>query len=159
MVIFLLSHSSAISAEPLSQYQNYDEAYTFISEKVNEGDQWHRYRSTLIPLVPDRICFGWAMHLADPSKLVTVRETLSVEARPQEWRHEHETRVAADGKSAVTEFNATPIGGWIGHQWCILEGDPAGYYIFDIEIDRRPAKKLRMCAEPPDQQTCTRYTS
>ncbi len=154
--MMVLSLTFMVSAGAFSQGKPYEDGYSFVFEK--EGAARSRpYRTTIIPLVPDRVCFGWALRLHNRSTPVQVRETLSVERAPSEWRHRDTTKVAQDRKTGVTTETLTPIDGWIERSWCILPGDPTGSYIFDIEIDGKPVRKFIMCAEPPGQQNCPRY--
>ena len=157
-----LSLTFMMSPAAFSQGKLYEDGYSFIFEKADVLEkggaaQPRAYRTTIIPLIPDRVCFGWALRLYNRSTPVQVKETLSVERAPAEWRHRDATKVAPDRKAGVTTETMTPIDGWIERSWCILPGDPTGAYIFDIEIDGQPARKFIMCAEPPGQQSCPRY--
>lgn len=153
---FILSAQAFVSGQAFAQQKPYDEGYSFVFEKNGVGRS-QPYRTTIIPLVPDKVCFGWAMRLLNRNAAVQIKETLSVEEAPAEWRHSEATKVAQDRKTGVTTDTLTPIDGWIQRSWCILPGDPTGAYIFDIEIDGKPAGKFIMCAELPGTQTCPRY--
>jgi len=154
--MMFLSLTFIVSGQAFSQQKPYDQGYSFVFEK-NGAVRATPYRTTIIPLVPDQICFGWAMRLFNRNAAVQIKETLSVEEAPAQWRHGEATQVAQDRKTGVTTDIVTPIDGWIQRSWCILPGDPTGSYIFDIEIDGKPAGKFIMCAEFPGTQTCPRY--
>ena len=108
--MMVLSLTFMVSAGAFSQGKPYEDGYSFVFEK--EGAARSRpYRTTIIPLVPDRVCFGWALRLHNRSTPVQVRETLSVERAPSEWRHRDTTKVAQDRKTGVTTETLTPIDG------------------------------------------------
>ncbi|GEM_PF-3802673 len=156
LFVLYLSLTFVVSAAAFSQGKPYEDGYSFVFEKQG-AVRSEAYRTTIIPLVPDRVCFGWAMRLFNRTAAVQVKETLSVEEAPAEWRHGEATKVAQDRKTGVTTDILTPIDGWIQRSWCILPGDPTGAYIFDIEINGKPAGKFIMCAEVPGTQACPRY--
>lgn len=103
-------------------------------------------QSNIVPLLPDRACYGWRIRLAGATGVVSFKEIFSIPAEPATWSGEKDefspNVIAKDRKTAVTEKFAMPLEGWISHSWCVAAGDPAGNYSMDVHIEGKFAKRF-----------------
>lgn len=90
--------------------------------------------TTLVPLLEDT-CYHWHIRLGKTKGAVEVTEIYTLPAAPDSWGFDDNNPVTLsdDERTATSTMSLTPDDGWIGHGWCITEGDPAGDYSFEIK--------------------------
>lgn len=86
-----------------------------------------RESTTLIPLLPGA-CYTWWLKLAKVKGEVEVSEAFTLPSAPASWGTVNEsTSISDDMLTATTTMSlAADSEGWIGHGWCVAEGDPTG---------------------------------
>jgi hypothetical protein len=96
--------------------------------------------------------YGWRAWVAGDGP-VAWREEFTLPTAPKAWGA---GKVSPDGRTSVTEGRAVPSrstdlclgrapdGGWIGHDWSVIEGDPAGEAAIRVHLDGRLARELRV---------------
>lgn len=109
------------------------------------------YETNAIPLLWNKACFGWRMHVGGPNRFVSMVEILNLSAPAKKMIHGPET-VVENNQRAITRARELVEDGFIQRAWCILEGDPPGVYRYDITIDGEPRGEFVFCAiEMPTQ--------
>jgi hypothetical protein len=99
--------------------------------------------------VPLRVgtVYGWRLRAAADMP-VAWREEFTLPEAPRSWGGGG-SRVSADGRTAVTEgreaavseFPEAPVagfgeaGGWLDHQWSVIDGDPAGEATIRVTVE------------------------
>jgi hypothetical protein len=127
----------------------------YVSILGDDGRQRH-YETNAIPLLFNRACFGWRMHLGGPNRTVTLTEVLTTSQPAEQVIAGPETEVSADKTRATTRMSETVQDGVLQRSWCIIPGDPPGTYTYDITIDGEPRGEFVFCAiEVPDQNVNT----
>jgi len=112
------------------------------------------FDATVVPLVPDRVCYGWRIKVPLTSKLIRFREEFTIPTAPTTWSGESDefatNTIIDERRTSVTNRFVTPDKGWVENVWCVLEGDPEGDYSmkvyfndqfikqFDFEVRRPP---------------------
>lgn len=83
--------------------------------------------TTLIPLLAGA-CYTWWLKLAKTKGDVEISEEFTLPSAPESWGSVNETMVISDDmRTATSSMTLTPDeNGWIGHAWCVAEGDPTG---------------------------------
>lgn len=123
----------------------------YVSVIGTDGQQ-RSYETNAIPLLFNRACFGWRMHLGGPNRMVQLTETLTTSQPAEQVIAGPETEVSADKTRAVTRMREAVQDGVMQRSWCIIPGDPPGTYTYDITIDGEPRGEFVFCAiEMPDQ--------
>ncbi len=89
--------------------------------------------TTLVPLL-DGTCFHWHLRFGKTKGPIEVVELYSLPSAPKIWGlgENSQTVLSKDRRSATTPRSLVPDQGWIGHGWCVTEGDPEGDYSFEI---------------------------
>src|SRR3954471_2924621 len=127
----------------------------YVSILGDDGRQRH-YETNAIPLLYNRACFGWRMHLGGPNRTVTLTEVLTTSQPAEQVIAGPETEVNADKTRATTRMREVVQDGVLQRSWCIIAGDPPGTYTYDISIDGEPRGEFVFCAiEVPDQNPNT----
>lgn len=127
----------------------------YVSITGEDGKQRH-YETNAIPLLFNRACFGWRMHLGGPNRVVSLKEVLTTSQPAEQVIAGPETEVSADKTRATTRMFETVQDGILQRSWCIIPGDPPGTYTYDITIDGEPRGEFVFCAiEVPDQNPNT----
>ncbi|WP_085907464.1 hypothetical protein [Kiloniella majae] len=105
---------------------------------IDKNGATQRYETTVVPNIPDFVCYGWQLKLTNASNLVNFREKFSLPYEPNYWENEDNTyatnTISNDRKTSITEKFIVPDDGWIENSWCVAEGDPNGIYIMEIFI-------------------------
>jgi len=123
----------------------------YVSITGEDGKQRH-YETNAIPLLFHRACFGWRMYLGGPNRVVSLKEVLTTSQPAEQVIAGPETEVSADKTKATTRMLETVQDGVLQRSWCIIPGDPAGTYTYDVSIDGEPRGEFVCCAiEVPDQ--------
>lgn len=94
---------------------------------INEGSSNEVVESTtLIPLL-EGACYEWRLKLAKTKDAVDITEVFTLPSAPSGWGTPGDNvSISDDMKTATSTLSLVPEGGWIGHGWCVAEGDPAG---------------------------------
>ena len=127
----------------------------YVSITGDDGRQRH-YETNAIPLLFNRACFGWRMHIGGPNRSVLLTEVLTTSRPAEQVIAGPETEVSADKTRATTRMREIVQDGILQRSWCIIPGDPPGTYTYDISIDGEPRGEFVFCAiEVPDQNPNT----
>ena len=112
----------------------------------SEDNEQFVFQSDLVPLIPDRVCFGWRIRLAGAEGLVRFKEIFSLPAEPESWGEENDEfstiEISKDRMTSVTEMFVTLQDGWIDNKWCIADGDPEGKHSMEVHINGQFAKRF-----------------
>ena len=112
----------------------------------SEDNEQFVFQSNLVPLIPDRVCYGWRIRLAGAEGLVRFKEVFSVPAEPESWGEENNefntTVIAKDRMTAVTEMFIPLQDDWIDNNWCIADGDAEGKHSMEVHINGQFAKRF-----------------
>jgi hypothetical protein len=123
----------------------------YVSITGEDGKQ-RNYETNAIPLLYNRACFGWRMYLGGPTRTVSLTEVLTTSKPAEQVIAGPETEVSPDKTKATTRMREVVQDGVLQRSWCIIPGDPAGTYTYDITIDGEPRGEFVFCAiEIPDQ--------
>lgn len=127
----------------------------YVSIMGEDGKQ-RNYETNAIPLLYNRACFGWRMYLGGPNRTVALTEVLTTSQPAEQVIAGPETEVSADKTKATTHMREVVQDGVLQRSWCIIPGDPAGTYTYNITIDGEPRGEFVFCAiEIPDQNPNT----
>ncbi len=127
----------------------------YVSITGDDGKQ-RSYETNAIPLLFNRACFGWRMHLGGPNRVVSLKEVLTTSQPAEQVIAGPETEVSPDKTRATTRMREVVQDGVLQRSWCIIPGDPPGTYTYDISIDGEPRGEFVFCAiEIPDQNPNT----
>jgi hypothetical protein len=83
--------------------------------------------TTLIPMLAGA-CYNWWLRLSKSKGDVEVVEVFTLPSAPASWGSVNDTTtISEDMLTATSTMSLTPDeNGWIGHGWCVAEGDPTG---------------------------------
>jgi hypothetical protein len=100
-----------------------DRALFMVATKGPDG-KWAVRETDRVPLRPREACYGWRLHFSNnaPGEVA--------------WRAEF-TLPANPGKTLTlleTKKSEKPHGGWVGHTWCVTQGDPAGEHVIKVYV-------------------------
>ena len=102
--------------------------------------------SNVVPLLPDRACFGWRIRISGDEKLVFTREILKLPDQPAYWSGEDDSydtsRISEDRTTATTEEYRPVKNGWVENYWCVSDGDPTGDCLIEVSIGDLPAERF-----------------
>ncbi|MEO8558764.1 MAG: hypothetical protein ABI439_06850 [Rhodospirillales bacterium] len=135
----LLGASSIASAQPTPG--NFP--YVYIDN--GEDKDPDVYRTNVVPLWPDKICFGWTMAIEGRDRKVDLTEVLTLSSPSTSWSHGPET-VVENGDKATTKIKIDVVDNRIARSWCVAEGDPPGQYRYNIFIDGQHRAEFIYCA-------------
>lgn len=113
--------------------------------KLVPNDEPEVWRTNVVPLWPNEICFGWTLAVEGRDRLVDLTEVLTLSSPSTNWGHGPET-VVENGNKATTKLKMAIEGNRLSRAWCIVEGDPPGQYRYDIFIDGRHRAEFTYCA-------------
>lgn len=135
----LTGHAPLALAQPVNG--------TFPYVYTTNADQEPRevYRTNVVPLWPDKVCFGWTMTIDGPDRKVDLTEILTLSSPSTNWGHGPET-VVENGNKATTKVKVDVVDHRISRAWCIVEGDPPGQYRYNIFIDGQHRTEFVYCA-------------
>ncbi|MCR6670310.1 hypothetical protein [Devosia ginsengisoli] len=88
--------------------------------------------TTLVPLLADT-CYNWHLRLGKVKGAVEIVEILTLPIAADDWGTSDNTVISDDQRTATSTMSLTPDDGWIGHGWCVVEGDPAGDYVIEVK--------------------------
>ena len=112
----------------------------------SEGNQQSVFQSDLVPLIPNRVCYGWRIRLAGAERLVRFKEVFSLPAEPEFWGEENDefstSKISENRTISVTEMFIPMQDGWIDHNWCVADGDPIGKHSIEVHINGQFAKRF-----------------
>ena len=103
--------------------------------------QDHVVDDLVVPLLPGNACYNWYLRLAQPGPPVELVERFELPEALADWgttgtAPDDPTRLERDGKVAVTTVRPESSSeGWVGHGWCVAEGDPLGRHVIDVSAD------------------------
>lgn len=137
-----LAATPALARDPAAPRGNFPYVYM-----VNDDGTTRVWRSNVIPLWPDRICFGWTMQVEGRDRSLELTEILTLSAPAKTMIAGPET-VIENSQKATTKLTVKVEGGQISRAWCIVEGDPPGQYRFDIYFDGMHRGEFVYCAVP-----------
>jgi len=107
---------------------------------------FHDIGTTIVPLVPGSVCYGWRIKVSSSIKLVALREEFTLPAEPIWWSGENDefttNRVIDKRRTSVTNEFITPDEGWVENIWCVVEGDPEGNYFMKVYFNDQFIKKF-----------------
>ena len=90
----------------------------------------------VVPLVPDRSCYGWRIKVSSSDALIRFREEFMLPSEPKHWsdeRNEFATkRIVDERRTSITNRFIKPDKGWVENSWCVAEGDPEGKYSMKV---------------------------
>ncbi|MGE0660731.1 MAG: hypothetical protein AB7F36_01120 [Reyranellaceae bacterium] len=113
--------------------------------KVNPGGEPEIWRTNVVPLWPNEVCFGWTVAVDGPDRMADLTEVLTLSSPSTNWGHGPET-VVENGNKATTKLRVLIEGSTLSRAWCIVAGDPPGRYSYDIYIDGRHRAQFTYCA-------------
>jgi hypothetical protein len=116
--------------------------YVYLTDDKGDPQVW---RTNVVPLWPNKVCFGWTMAVEGNDRQVAMTEVLTLSAPSTNWGHGPET-VVENGDKATTKMNVEVVDNRISRAWCIVEGDPPGQYRYDIYLDGRHRAEFIYCA-------------
>jgi len=131
----------------LSQAISIEAAEFLVFLYDSEDNEQFVLQSDLVPLIPDRVCYGWRIRLAGSEGLVRFKEVFSLPAESEVfWAEEidefNTTVISKDRITAVTEMFITLRDGWIDNTWCVEDGDPEGKHSMEVHINGQFAKRF-----------------
>ncbi len=103
----------------------------FYGEVIIDGEASHRKKTSRIPNVPEKICFGWVIKVKPRVGLVKITEIFTLPAAPKAWvgvddDPYSQTTTSQDQKIATTKRFMPLKNGILENSWCISKGDPSG---------------------------------
>ena len=113
--------------------------------RIVPGGEPEVWRTNVVPLWPNEVCFGWTLAVDGPDRLTDLKEVLTLSSPSTNWGHGPET-VVENGSKATTRLKVVVEGGKLSRAWCIVEGDPPGQYSYDIFLDGRHRAQFTFCA-------------
>ena len=90
------------------------------------------FETNAIPLIFNRVCFGWRMYLGGPNRTVSLNEVLTTSQPADQVIAGPETQVSADKTKATTHMTEIVQDGVLQRAWCIIPGDPPGTYTLSL---------------------------
>ena len=95
------------------------------------------FKSTrTFPLIPG-VNYGWRLHVDDRRSVIPIREELVLPRAPKVWTSVNNLRITADGRTGITENDATVVDGMVEHATTVAEGDPPGRYTIRLFVDNK----------------------
>jgi len=135
---------------PAQQIDGFVDVAMFgVEMPVDDAGATFFVETSRVPLVVGAT-FGWRMHLVGKSSSVKLREELVLPAPPRTWRHDGNTDISADHRTAVTERVLHTSDGWLENYWSFTDGDPEGVYALRIYIDDELAREFRFRVDSLD---------
>ena len=123
----------------------------FVSITKANG-QTRYYETNAIPLLFNKACFGWRMHVGGPNRSIALVEVLQTSQPAKDVIAGPETEVSPDKMRATTRMREQVVDGYMQRSWCIIPGDPTGTYSYHVTIDGEPRGEFVFCAlELPSQ--------
>jgi hypothetical protein len=93
--------------------------------------------ATVVPLAPNQ-AYGWIIRLRTDKSKIKWREEFTLPVKPATWGDTEPlgTRtVSNDGRTSVTEREASPERGVIFNSWSVAPGDPKGRYMIRVFVE------------------------
>ena len=104
------------------------------------------FYTTIVPLVPKRVCYGWRIKVPSSIKLIKFREEFSVPTEPTRWSGENNefatNKIIDKRRTSVTIRFTTPDKGWVENAWCVLKGDPEGNHSMKVYFNDQFIKEF-----------------
>ncbi|MDF3075450.1 MAG: hypothetical protein K0S54_3117 [Alphaproteobacteria bacterium] len=116
--------------------------YVYRVLPAEEPEVW---RTNVVPLWPNEVCFGWTLDVKGADRMVDLTEILTLSSPSTNWGHGPET-IIENGNKATTKLKVRIESNRLSRAWCIVEGDPPGQYRYDIFIDGRHRAEFTYCA-------------
>ena len=128
-VLFVFSLFAATPAQSANSIEVLD-SYFFAELKSDDEDDL-RTKSTRIPNIPDKICFGWVVKVTPRDELAKITEIFTLPHAPKIWGGVEDdpysqTTTTQDRKTATTNRFASLKNGKLENSWCLTKGDPSG---------------------------------
>ncbi len=122
----LLATTFAQSANKLEVLDSY-----FFAQLASENENEIRTKTTRIPNIPDKICFGWVINVTPSDELAKITEIFTLPQAPKIWGGVEDdpysqTITTQDRKTATTNRFASLKKGKLENSWCLTKGDPSG---------------------------------
>lgn len=126
----------------------------FVSIRQTDGS-WRDYETNAFPLINKDSCFGWRLWIGGPPRFVSMVEVQHAPGPMKQIIAGPETRIEGDNERTVTELRVFVSDGYLQRRWCVLDGDPAGVWRFDITVDGERKGEFSYCAidvgQPPSE--------
>jgi hypothetical protein len=93
--------------------------------------------------------FGWRLEVRTAQKSVRVVEELTLPSEPRTWGDPEpglKRRTTPDGRTAITELDLVPAGGFVQSRWTVTTGDPKGTWILKVRVENQPERVFRIQA-------------
>jgi alpha-tubulin suppressor-like RCC1 family protein len=121
-----------------------DRAEFIVSTMSPDGNRTSR-ETNRVPLDPYGACYEWRLHFSTNTLgELAWREEFELPA-PGVWQPSDGYEVR--GRVAITKKREIPKDGWIGQEWCVGEGDPAGKYVITVYIQDSLARSFEFLVE------------
>ncbi len=122
----LLATTSTHSADKLEVLDSY-----FFAQLASDEKNELRTKTTRIPNIPDKICFGWVINVTPSDELAKITEIFTLPQAPKVWGGVEDdpysqTTTTQDRKTATTNRFASLKKGKLENSWCLTKGDPSG---------------------------------
>jgi hypothetical protein len=83
------------------------------------------------------VAYGWRLRLTGTNTSVTLKQVLTLPAKPVTWGKNKDVRIARDDQSAVLEEKVRPQNGWLIGVIQVADGDPEGKHTLEVIVDGR----------------------
>jgi hypothetical protein len=138
----LASAAAAQDVRPWSRDGSNNFPYVY---RIVPGEDPEVFRTNVVPLWPNEVCFGWTLDVRGPDRMVDLTEILTLSSPSTNWGHGPET-IVENGNKATTKIKVQVESNRLSRAWCIVDGDPPGQYRYDIMIDGRHRAEFTYCA-------------
>jgi hypothetical protein len=138
----LASAAAAQDVRPWSRDGSNNFPYVY---RILPGEDPEVFRTNVVPLWPNEVCFGWTLDVRGPDRMVDLTEILTLSSPSTNWGHGPET-IVENGNKATTKIKVQVESNRLSRAWCIVDGDPPGQYRYDIMIDGRHRAEFTYCA-------------
>lgn len=118
--------------------------FPYVYKVVPNGEP-EVWRTNVVPLWANEICFGWTLAVEGRDRMADLTEVLTLSSPSTNWGHGPET-VVENGNKATTKLKVLVESNRLSRAWCIVDGDPPGQYRYDIFIDGRHRAEFTYCA-------------
>jgi len=150
ILVSLLATAPALSQEEI---KSGNPSFFFTIDITDE--ETLEFQDTIVPNIPDNVCYGWRLKLNDDRSLVQYTEEFILPSKPATWEAESNpystSTISKDRTTSITKEFAAPKDGWISNHWCIAEGDPNGPHKMKISVADKPMGEVNFEVVPMDE--------
>lgn len=133
-----------LPSDLLGPGRNGQENFPYVYETGADGNI-KVWRTNVVPLWPNKVCFGWTMKVSGEDRVIDLTEILTLSAPSTNWGYGPET-VVENGQKATTKMRVPVRDHRLSRAWCIVDGDPPGQYRYDIYFDGKQRGEFVFCA-------------